>query len=275
MGNFRTIALAGALSLAAVLPVHAADLLPPPPPMEPYAPPVEIGGGWYLRGDIGFSNQRVEKLSNAIVPPNQQVIDLGFDAAPFMGIGVGYQFNSWLRMDVTGEYRGKATLHGMDTYTPEPNSPTGFGSNVYDGTKSEITGLVNAYLDLGTWGGVTPFIGAGVGYTQNTIDHFRDTNIPTGGVAYGRSKSKGGLAWALYAGLGFQVSKNLTLELGYRYLNLGDAESGDITTYTGVSNIYNPMKFHDIDSHDIKFGLRWLFAPAAPVSMPYPIMTRG
>ena len=33
----------------------------------PYAPPVvEDFGGWYLRGDIGFSNQRVDRLNNVL-----------------------------------------------------------------------------------------------------------------------------------------------------------------------------------------------------------------
>jgi hypothetical protein len=29
-------------------------------------PPVEDFGGWYLRGDIGVSNQRVERLNNVL-----------------------------------------------------------------------------------------------------------------------------------------------------------------------------------------------------------------
>jgi hypothetical protein len=35
------------------------------PPMY-VPPPVEDFGGWYLRGDIGFSNQQVKKLDNAL-----------------------------------------------------------------------------------------------------------------------------------------------------------------------------------------------------------------
>ena len=44
----------------------AADMAIMPPPA--YAPPpvVEDFGGWYLRGDIGFSNQRVDRLNNAL-----------------------------------------------------------------------------------------------------------------------------------------------------------------------------------------------------------------
>ena len=44
---------------------QAADL-PQLPPV--YAPPIEeyIASGWYLRGDIGMSNQKVKSLDNAL-----------------------------------------------------------------------------------------------------------------------------------------------------------------------------------------------------------------
>jgi len=35
---------------------------------------------------------------------------MGFDRSPFFLVGVGYQWNSWLRFDVTGEYRAKANF---------------------------------------------------------------------------------------------------------------------------------------------------------------------
>jgi opacity protein-like surface antigen len=79
----------------------------------------------------------------------------------------------------------------------------------------------------------------------------------TAGVAYGPSASRWNLAWALHAGLGFQVSKNLTVEAAYRYLDLGDAASGDLVTYTGTNTVNNPMEFRDLVSHDIKLGIRY------------------
>ena len=43
-------------------PALAADLLPPPPPPPPpLAAPVEIGSGWYLRGDYTMSDFRHPK----------------------------------------------------------------------------------------------------------------------------------------------------------------------------------------------------------------------
>ena len=60
------------------------------------------------------------------------------------------------------------------------------------------------------------------------------------------------------AGLGYEVNKNLTLEFGYRYLNLGDAQSGRIQN-AFLPESYAPLKAKDIDSHDIKIGMRWNF----------------
>jgi len=106
---------AGAASLMSVS-AFAADLPTVYPPA--YSPPPDnFGGGWYLRGDIGMSNQRVKRLDNVLqTAPNTttQQIGMGFDSAPTFGVGVGYQFNSWLRADVTGEYRGKASFNGLE-----------------------------------------------------------------------------------------------------------------------------------------------------------------
>ncbi len=66
-------------------------------------------------------------------------------------------------------------------------------------------------------------------------------NTVTSGVAFGATESQLSLAWALYAGLGYQVTPSLTIEAAYRYLNLGNAHSGDLIAYDGTNTIDNPM----------------------------------
>jgi opacity protein-like surface antigen len=227
----------------------------------PQMPPTpHIGGGWYLRGDIGFSNQHVGSLFNISYEDADTVtnIDKGFDAAPFMGLGFGYQYSDHFRVDFTGEYRGGASFHGLDLYTDADATPTA-GTDDYTGTKSEWTFLANAYWDIGDYRGFKPFIGAGIGASYNTISNFRDVNVPAAGLAYGATASQLNLAWALYAGVGYQVTPNLTIEAAYRYLNLGNAHSGDLVTYLGENDVYNPMEFHHLTSHDFKIGFRYAF----------------
>ena len=261
------------LAMAALLVAgraQAADYSQPAPqPIYVQPPLIEEFSGWYLRGDIGMSNQRVQNLNNALYAGNSiQAVGMGFDSAPIFGLGIGYNFNDWLRFDVTGEYRGKANFHGLDivnsSYTDE-----------YTGSKSEWLLLANAYIDLGTWYSITPFVGAGIGMSRNTISSFRDTCVTVlvcsgGSVAFGDTASKWNLAWALHAGLSYKVTRNFTVELAYRYVNLGDAQSGDLTTYLGGNAIYNPMEFHNLTSHDVKLGLRFNLDGLSEYARPAP-----
>src|SRR6266481_6656673 len=135
----------------------AADL----PYAPQYVPPVEEFGCWYLRCDIGMTNQSLKRLDQGTITPTTLSTGMGFDSAATFGVGVGYQFNSWLRADVTGEFRGKSNFHGSQ-FDPNPPSGSPFFHN-YSGSKSEWLTLANVYADLGTWWSITPFVGVGVG----------------------------------------------------------------------------------------------------------------
>ena len=254
MGRSKIYLLAG----AAFLSVPAAGALAADIPEIP--PPVHFSGGWYLRGDIGITNQQVGSLFNALYddPGIISVTNLGkdFSSSPLIGLGIGYQHSEHLRFDLTGEYRSGADFHGLDSVVA--TGPTTYDDN-YTGIKKEWTFLANAYWDIGKWGGFTPFLGAGAGFSYNTITNFTDVSVVNNSIAYGASSSKLNFAWALYAGMGYQVSPNLTIEAAYRYIDLGNAASGDLITYTGTNTIDNPMEFRHLTSHDFKVGFRWAF----------------
>ena len=123
--------------------------------------------------------------------------------------------------------------------------------------------LANAYVDLGTWWCVTPFIGAGVGGARVSISNFTDQGLAIQGgpvlpaLAFADNLSKWNLAWALHAGVAYKVTPNFTVELAYRYLDMGDGLTGDLRRFDGVNTINNPMTFKNITSHDLKLGVRW------------------
>ena len=143
-------------------------------------PPVADFGGWYLRGDIGFSNQRVDSIRNTnpiFYAGNLSFQETtGFDTGGIYQLGAGYQFNHWFRVDVTGEYRGSTNFHGLDVLTyPVGGGPIGYEADNYSASKSEWLFLVNAYADLGTWWCITPYIGAGIGTARVQIANFIDS----------------------------------------------------------------------------------------------------
>lgn len=251
--------LSAALLAGAAAPAFAADFYEPPP-VEIPPPPIEYGG-WYLRGHVGMSNQRVDEIYNELFENAATVEfldDGGFDSGPLFGVGVGYEVNHWLRGDLTAEYRGKTHFSALDRYD-ETGDGVWDGTNEYSAKKSEWLFLANAYADLGEWHGISPYVGAGIGASRNTIHNFRDVNVPNGGVAYGATDSEWNLAWALHAGLGIRATENLTVDLGYSFVNLGDAQSGDLVAYDGTNSVDNPMEFKDITSHDFKLGVRYAF----------------
>ena len=257
MGRTRLSALVGA---AFLLPLSAgawaADLPEIPPP---YQPPVEVGHSWYLRGDIGMTNQAVGSLYNVlddVAGTTVTNISKNFESSPLWGLGIGYKHSDHLRFDLTGEFRGNATFHGVDHYT---NTVPQTGTDEYTAVKSEWTFLANAYWDIGTWHSITPFVGGGVGASYNTIKGFTDVNTTTAGVAYGADHSQWSFAWQLTAGLAYQATPNLTIEAAYRYIDLGSAASGDIIAYDGTNTVYNPMEFRHLTSQDFKVGLRYAF----------------
>jgi opacity protein-like surface antigen len=130
---------------------------------------------------------------------------------------------------------------------------------------------VNAYVDLGTWGGLTPFLGAGVGFAHIMIGDLSDNGFNSvGGATAGSagSKSTTNFAWALMAGLGYEVAPGVAAEIGYRSLNMGDAETGLITDAFGGT--FGALEFKEIISHDVRFGLRWTLGGETPMAMAEP-----
>jgi opacity protein-like surface antigen len=77
------------------------------------------------------------------------------------------------------------------------------------------------------------------------------------GIAFGDNVSKWNFAWAAHAGLAYKVTPNFTVELAYRYLDMGDGLTGDLRAFDGTNNINNPTTFKHITSHDLKLGVRW------------------
>ena len=274
MRSVKFLIAAGAATLLSTA-AFAADLPIAPPPMYAPPPPADFGG-WYLRGDIGMTNQRMKSLDNP--DPNAALftsVGMGFDSSVLWDIGGGYQFNNWFRADVTGEWRGNSQFFGTDRVT----YPGGVGTDTYHATKNEWVVLANAYVDLGTWWCITPFIGAGVGGARVAINGFTDQGIANNGggalpgLAFGDNVSRWNFAWAVHAGLAYKVSPNFTIELAYRYLDMGDGVTGDLRTFDGTNNINNPTTFKNLTSHDLKLGVRWELSNP-PVYQP-PLIRKG
>lgn len=280
MGQTRSIIYAAVLAMGPATVANAADLgLPPPPPVEVAAPCVGCTGPVYFKGFVGAANPVVGDVSTELFEFNDFIVEHeGIKSSPLFGVGIGYQFNSWLRFDMTAEYRGDALFVAQDRF-PGGNGTFDRGSNEFEGTflpgTNEYTadieswlGLFNAYVDLPTVLCVTPYVGAGIGMSSISVLGLKDVNVPNDSVFYAADHTETNFAWAVYGGLAYDVNQSVTLDLSYRYADLGDARSGTVRAFDGSSS-YASVDIDDITSHDVMLGVRWKLGHApAPAPMP-------
>lgn len=117
--------------------------------------------------------------------------------------------------------------------------------------KTEISGqsfMLNGYYDLENPTIFKPYVGAGVGMAkmkyQAKYTDFADPDFNSS-----NSFSKNKFAYSLMAGVGAEISKNITLDVGYRYTDYGSF-SKDIEG--------DKLKF-DTKAHQILAGVRYSF----------------
>jgi opacity protein-like surface antigen len=248
------LSVVAAFVVIAASAAHAADYPQPPPPPQyiPPPPPQECCSSWYLRGFVGTGLNGAYHLDyTTVTDATLQHNDIS--DTYFIGGAVGYEFNNWLRFDASAEYRAKSRVYAFVTYPPG-------GLDEYQGYLKSWVFLANAFVDLGTWDCWTPFVGVGVGGAYNTLKDFTDVN-PNGGFGFGRNPSEWHLAYALYAGVGYNVSKNFKIDFTYRYLNYGSITD---TIDCNVTCTHDSFKFKDLYSNDFMIGLRWTCCDTAP-----------
>jgi opacity protein-like surface antigen len=264
---------------------YAADLSQPMPPMayQPVAAVAETSG-WYLRGDVGVGVQSFSQFDHSqtnpafVWPASWMIVQQDIQDTSIFGFGAGYEVNNWLRFDITGEYRTKAAFKATGSYT---NFCAGGGIcfDVNSGNYSAAVFMANAYVDLGTWWCLTPYIGAGVGGAYNRITGVQDNGINSNGtVGFGYAPSDSanvGLAWNVQAGLTYNVSNNFKVDFSYRFLSLGSPQTAVVLCQNTAACPGAFYTLRDMTSQDFRIGFRWMLQPEpAPIAMP-PLMSRG
>lgn len=221
--------------------------VPPPPPTD---------RGIYFKGYVGQANPNVGSIWTEAFDTNAfTVFNNDMKSSPLYGIGIGFKRNHWLRFDLTGEYRGDAAFFAMDRL-PNATTPTGLQTNEYTADIKSWLGLANAYWDIATWCGFTPYVGAGIGFATLTVEGLKDVNVPASSVFFGGSNTTTNFAWAIHAGLAYEVTPDFAIDLAYRYTDLGNAKSGTATAYDGSSS-YSGLEIRDITSNDLLLGVRY------------------
>ena len=271
----RSIAAALLLSTSGVaLAADLDDVVYAPGP--PRTVPVEVGNGWYLRGDINYNfSTEGDASSYRTFHPIQQTYGTqnyassGFNTDWGVGAAVGYQFTDWFRGEASLDYYNGSFDTTTLTGAPCLGGPAGTGCSTLGSADFNAWGVMaNAYVDLGTYVGFTPYIGAGAGMTVVDYEDYTSRDFCVGGGAgcggatFGARTHSGESDWrftyALMAGVSYDLTRNLKADLGYRYINVagGDAYSFDTAaTAAGATGVQGSDNGYDI--HQIRASLRY------------------
>lgn len=266
-----------AVALLAAGPVAAADLYQPEPaPQIEAAPEVRVAevSGLYLRGDIGYSINKL-RGANYFQGSNASLVD--FDRHSIknsysLGAGVGYQINSHLRTDLTFDYLGKSD------FTGSTHGSCGVSTSC---TSRDLTSMqaytlmANAYVDLGTYAAVTPYVGAGMGGSYVKWNDLKNTSCADDGSGCDATETHGGqgswrFAYQLMAGASIDITCNWKADVGYRFRQ---TTSGAMFGYKDNGGPGRDKGFY---SHDIHVGARYQFGgcpqPVAYEPPPQPLV---
>jgi len=264
MVTFMKQSLIGAAVLAAgIVPGLAADPYEPqvyaPEPVYQQEEPELDYGGWYIRGDLDYhaTDFRGGQYITYGPPPGSGAFDFGdIDSSWSIGGGVGYQASKYLRTDLTLDWMGEASFRGQTSGVCGGIPCVSVDTSKY----SALLLLANAYAEFGTWSGITPYVGAGIG---GAYVKWGDLNNTAGGITTIHDGSANWrFAYALMAGASYCLTDDLKLDVGYRYSHINGGKMFEFASGVG------PGYDDGFNIHEGRAGLRYQFGGSSGCSEP-------
>jgi opacity protein-like surface antigen len=273
-GTIGVLPLAGLCVLTE--PAAGADFGQPFPGLAVPAPRddrVEFASNWYVRGDLAYAQETFPNISPFTFGSSPSALN-----SYSLGAGMGYKVNNWFRADLILDYRSQIHAVGsrptncfinVNNPTPlQPNPQPATCIGDFESTIRRWDLLANGYLDLGTWDGFTPYIGAGFGVTWARINQsvnftfngqpcFATCGFTTGSnivtfADFDRSQSSTNwrFAWAAMAGIAIAMTDHAQLDVGYRFLDLG--------VVTGLSSVTGTTVSQRVRANEVRAGVRYM-----------------
>ncbi len=150
------------------------------------------------------------------------------DDTVILGVGAGYQLDPMFRSDIIVDYRGWNKVDFKN-----------------GGKKADVWSipvLMNVYGTYPIHDRMGVYAMAGLGMSYNHADSTADA----------KADNKLNFAWNVGAGVEYALNDCWTMDLGYRYSDLGKAKIKRQAGYTGYRK-------EELTSHDIKLTARYMF----------------
>ncbi len=191
----------------------------------------DLGYSWAMDPDVGYTNAIGATFDNR-----------EYSDAVLTQFGAGCDLGHRLRGELALTYRHENEFK----WFPDPVDP------VYTSVRSR-TAMLNLYYDFASYGSFTPYVGAGIGFAHHKVENVMFVNSPFGNnPQFGADNYE--LAWSLMAGVEKQVTPNISIDVGYRYIDMGDTKSKGLDN-TGFVN--PPLELDNLVAHELMLGVRY------------------
>lgn len=190
---------------------------------------VAQGDSWYIAGTLGASFANDPDVTQMGI-----TLTTNLDTGVVGSVAGGHTF---------GGFRAEGELAYIAN---DVSSIEGFGASVpATGDVTATALMLNGYYDFNADSKWKPFIGAGIGYANMSIN-----NLSFGG-AIAADDSAAVFAYQLKAGIGYAFTNSLDGTLGYRFFGTGD---GDFVDTAGFA-----FETDGLQTHIIEVGVRYRF----------------
>lgn len=153
------------------------------------------------------------------------------EQAAVFDAGVGFRMNEYFKADLTAQWRP----WGKQEFKED-------GAKVGKADMWTMGAMANVYASYPVYDKFSVYATGGVGYSYNKADSFK-------GVYKGKGRSN--FAWNVGAGVEYALTPCVTLDLGYRFSDLGKAKAEN--TASGAKLEEN------VKYSDVKIGMQYYF----------------
>ena len=219
--------------------------------------------GLYTSLKAGVSDTKFEDYKLDLADGNDSLVFKHKDADetiyPNISAAIGFDFSKVSKVNARAEleytYKDKATFapnissaifNGVEVQFPE-----GFPSFLVNELRTQSL-MLNGYYDFKNTTKFTPYLSAGLGVSRIENDISTNPEI-FNSSEHISTDTNNNFAWTAGAGVAYQVTKDVALDLAYRYVDAGEIETS--LSFDGA-NFKNTA---DLISHDYSLGIRYNF----------------
>jgi len=211
-------------------------------------------GDNYFSIKLGSSNSKNAGTSSLITQVNKSGTTTNNDLgrSNVLGISIGKYLSEHFRGEI-----GISQRKGFKYHTTVPALP----ENYYKADVESFAVFLNGYVDAQPMtflqNSVTTYVGAGIGISRNKMNPL---SIHSEGVLLGTASSNTETEFAFKFALGvlMNLADNVSVDLNYQYVDLGDIKSGTNLSWDS-RDLKAPYSGAEITSNEFNVGLQIAF----------------